>query len=464
MALARSSHLDAFAPIDFDAFAATLNGRLVRPGDSEYEAVRRVHNRAYERYPAAVVQAADASDVARTIALARDAGLDLAVRGGGHSLAGHGTGDDAIVLDLSPMKALHIDPTRRLVWAQPGLTAGEVTNALAAHGLAVPFGDTANVGIGGLTLGGGIGYLVRKHGLAIDNLVSVEVVTADGRLIIASERQNPDLFWAVRGGGGNFGVVTRFVYRAQPVDTVLAGALVLPATRAVLEGLVPAAEAAPEELSVIAFVMHAPPAPFIPAERVGELVVFATLVYAGDPGSGQAAIAPFRALAEPIADLVSPMPYPGIYAFTEEAGKPGPAVTRSAFLGDMDDRTVDAIVEYMARATSPAAMVQIRVLGGAMARVPAAATAFAHRSARVMLAIITPFQGQSQPHVGWTEALFDAIRPATSGVYANFLENEGDERIRDAYPTATYDRLADVKRRYDPANLFRLNQNIRPAR
>jgi FAD/FMN-containing dehydrogenase len=216
MVLARSSHLDAFAPIDFDAFAATLNGRLVRPGDPDYEAARQVHNRAYERYPAVVVKAADASDVARTIALARDTGLDLAIRGGGHSLAGHSTGDDAIVLDLSPMRALHIDPARRLVWVQPGLTAGEVTNALAEHGLAVPFGDTGNVGIAGLTLGGGIGYLVRKHGLAIDNLVSVELVTADGRLLIASERQNPELFWAVRGGGGNFGVATRFVYRAQP--------------------------------------------------------------------------------------------------------------------------------------------------------------------------------------------------------------------------------------------------------
>ena len=339
-----------------------------------------------------------------------------------------------------------------------------MTNALAEHDLAIPFGDTSSVGIAGLTLGGGIGYLVRKYGLAIDNLVSVELVTADGRLLLASERQNPDLFWAIRGGGGNFGVVTRFVYRAQPVSMVFGGAIFLPGTRSVLESIMPLAEAAPEELSVIAFVMHAPPAPFIPADRVGELSVMLTFVYAGDPAAGEAAIAPFRALAEPIADLAGPMPYPGIYAFTEPGARPEPFVIRSAFLGGTDERVVDAIIDSMSRATSPGAMIQLRALGGAMARVPAGATAFAHRSARVLFAIITVFEGPAEPHVAWTEAVFDTIRPHATGVYSNFLADEGDSRLREAYPSATYERLAEVKRRYDPANLFHLNQNIAPAR
>jgi FAD/FMN-containing dehydrogenase len=464
MVLARGRHLDASDPIDFDAFAATLSGRLLRPGDPEYDSARLTQNRAYNRYPAAIVKAADASDVARAVSLARDAGLDLAVRSGGHSVAGHSTADDALMLDLSGMKGLHIDPVRRLVWAQPGLTAGEVTNALAEHGLAVPFGDTSSVGIAGLTLGGGIGYLVRKHGLAIDNLVSVELVTAHGRLLIASERQNPELFWALRGGGGNFGVATRFVYRAQPVSTVFGGAIFLPGTRAVIESIMPLAEAAPEDLSVIAFVMHAPPAPFIPADRVGELSVMLTFVYAGDPAGGEAAIAPFRALAEPIADLAGPMPYPGIYAFTEEGAKAEPFVVRSAFLDGLDERVVDTIIEYMSRATTPGAMVQLRGLGGAMARVPAGATAFGHRSARVLFAVITVFEGPAEPHVAWTEALFDAVRPLARGVYSNFLDDEGEGRIREAYPAETFVRLAEVKRRYDPSNLFRLNQNIAPAR
>jgi FAD/FMN-containing dehydrogenase len=209
--------------------------------------------------------------------------------------------------------------------------------------------------------------------------------------------------------------------------------------------------------------MHAPPAPFIPVDRVGELSVMLTFVHAGDSPAGEQAIAPFRALAEPIADLAGVMPYPGIYAFTEPGAKPEPFIVRSAFLDRVDDTTVDSIVEYMSRATSPGAMIQLRALGGAMARVPASATAFAHRAAKVMLAIITPFEGPAEPHVGWTEALFDTIRPQATGAYSNFLADEGEERIYEAYPAATYERLADVKRRYDPANLFRLNQNIKPA-
>ena len=448
-----------------EAFASELHGSLVLPGTPDYEEARLVHNANTDRRPAVIVRAADASDVARTVRFANDSGRRLSVRGGGHSLAGYGTNDGGIVLDLGAMKGLHIDPDRRLAWAQPGLTAGEYTNAAAAHGLATPFGDTASVGIAGLTLGGGIGYLARKYGMAIDALQAVEMVTADGRQVIASETSHPDLFWAVRGGGGNFGVVTRFQYKLYPVGEVLGGALFLPPTREVLRALVPIASSAPDELTTISFLMGMPPAPFIPAERVGELALVVVFVWSGDPADGQAAIQPFRDVATPIAEAVMPMPYPGIYEFTKQAENRALAVHRSRFLDGLGDDAVDAILEAANTRTSPFTMIQLRVLGGAMGRVPNDATAFAHRDAPVMFLSITPFMDpESEPvHRAWTESLFEALEPHDAGVYSNFLEVEGQDRVRAAYPGGTYERLADIKRRYDPSNLFDQNQNIRPA-
>ena len=410
------------------------------------------------------MKAAGAGDVARTVVLARDAGMELAVRSGGHSVAGHSTVDDGIVLDLSGMKGLHIDAERRTAWAQPGLTAGEYTAAAAAHGLATPFGDTGSVGIAGLTLGGGIGFLVRKYGLAIDALQAVEIVTADGRLITANADHHPDLFWAVRGGGGNFGVVTRFQFKLYPVETVLGGALFLPPTADVLNSLVPIAANAPEELSTISFLMAIPPVPFVPAERHGELALIVMFVWSGDPADGNAAIEPFRQVATPIAEAVMPMPYPGIYQFTEGGGAPGRGVVRSRFMNALSDASIESILSAMAVA-SPSAIVQIRVLGGAMARVPVAETAFAHRSAPIMVAIIDHYEDPASDaaELAWTEALHEALAPDASGVYSNFLQDEGEDRLRDAYPGGTYERLAAIKRRYDPTNFFRLNQNIRPA-
>jgi FAD/FMN-containing dehydrogenase len=367
---------------------------------------------------------------------------------------------------MGAMRGVHIDPERRLGWAQPGITAGEFTNAAAAHGLATPFGDTGNVGIAGLTLGGGIGFLVRKHGLAIDHLVSVEIVTAEGRILTASESENADLFWAVRGGGGNFGVVTRFQYRLVPLGLTLSGALFLPLTRDVLRGLVPVAASAPEELSTISFIMPVPPVPFVPEEHHFKPSVVVMFVHASDDiAAGQAALEPFRALATPLAEAVFPMPYPGIYEFTAEGGKRGNDVVRSVFLDALDDETVDTILARMSAPSSPMAITQIRVLGGAMARVPADATAFAHRDANVLVALITVFENAAEApiHRAWTQAYFEELRPKATGVYANFVANEGPGRVRDAYPDATYARLAEVKRRYDPTNLFRMNQNIRPA-
>ena len=465
MALARIPAFGPQTPVDLAAFEATIAGEVITPEDDTYEAARPVHSLNFDARPAIIVRAANATDVARTVLFARESGLELAVRSGGHSLAGYGTVEGGIVLDMGAMKGLYIDAERRLAWAQSGLTAGEFTNAAAEHGLATPFGDTGSVGIAGLTLGGGIGWLVRKYGLAIDSLVSVEVVTADGRIIVANETEHADLFWAIRGGGGNFGVVTRFQYRLHPVGQVLGGVLFMPFTRDVLRALGPIAASAPRELTTIDFVMALPPAPFVPPHLVGQMSLGIMFVYSGDPQDGHAAIAPFRQVASPMAEVVAPMPYPGIYKFLEGAEAPGHASHRSVFLPAFDDATVDAILEFHASAPSPMAMTQLRIMGGAMADVAPDATAFAHRDALAMVTILGMYPDPADAAVNedWVRRYYEALRPSATGVYVNFLEEEGEGRIREAYPTATYARLADVKRRYDPSNLFRRNQNIQPA-
>jgi FAD/FMN-containing dehydrogenase len=456
---------DQVQPLDLAAFAASLQGELIVPSSETYDEVRQVRNAHYDKRPALIVRAAGATDVARAVALAADTGMPLAVRSGGHSLAGYSTVDGGIVVDMTALKGIHIDVDRRLAWAGAGLTAREYTTAAAAHGLATPFGDTGSVGIAGLTLGGGIGWLVRKYGLAIDALRAVEIVTADGRILTADEDEHADLFWAVRGGGGNFGIVTRFQFELYPVPAILGGALFLPPTPEVLRSLQPLAEAAPEELTTISFLMHMPPAPFVPESQVGQLALAVMFVYAGDPADGAAALEPFRKVATPLAELVAPMPYPGIYQMLEGAEQRGHEIARSRFLDTIDDEAVDAMLAAMANAASPMAMVQIRILGGAMARVPADATAFAHRSANVMVAVLDPFEDPDTraEQVAWTVGLHEALAPNAVGVYSNFLEREGEDRILEAYGEATYQRLSLIKRRYDPTNLFRLNQNIRPA-
>jgi FAD/FMN-containing dehydrogenase len=344
-----------------------------------------------------------------------------------------------------------------VIWA-------EVVDAAAEHGLAALAGSSPDVGVVGYSLGGGISWLSRKHGLAANNLLAVELVTADGRLVQASEDVHPDLFWALRGGGGNFGVATEFEFRMQPVDTVLGGAIVLPAEPEVLAAYAQAAAEAPEELSTIASVMAAPPLPFIPAGMHGSLVFVILVCYAGDPEAGARAVAPLRNIAIPLGEMVAPMPYPALFQITAEGAVSRPHSVRSAFLNRLGRDEAETIVELARRRTSPFAMAQVRVLGGEMARVPAGATAFAHREKPVMFTAINawPEEAEAAPHVAWTEAFWRAMRPYANGAYVNFLAEDGAERIREAYLGATYERLVAVKRRYDPANFFRGNQNIRP--
>jgi FAD/FMN-containing dehydrogenase len=444
---------------------AAFDGRVIAPDDAGYDQARGVFYGSYDRRPALIVRPADAAEVAGVVALARDSGLELAVRSGGHSLAGHGVSEGGIVLDLSGMRGLDIDPESRTAWAQTGLTAGEYTAAAGAHGLATGFGDTGSVGIGGLTLGGGVGYLVRKHGLTIDSLLAAELVTADGQLLRVDDQSHPELFWAIRGGGGNFGVATRFRYRLHPVDQVVGGMLLLPATPEVIAAFIAEAEAAPEELSAIANIMVAPPMPPMPEQAHGKLIVMALLCWAGEVEAGERALARFRGLATPFADMVRPMPYPEIYRFTE--GGPGPdhEAARSLFLDAVDLPTAETIVEHLQASTAPLAVAQLRVLGGAMARVPADATAFAHRGRRIMAAIGAVWERpeEAATHQAWVTGIAAALPQGDPGVYVNFVGDEGTARVREAYPGSTWERLAAVKARYDPTNLFRLNQNIPPA-
>lgn len=442
-----------------------LNGRVIAPGDARYDAARTLFYGGFDRRPAVIVRPADATEVALVISLARDTGTPLAVRSGGHSLAGHSVLDGGIVLDLSNMRALHIDAERRTAWAETGLTAGEYTAAAGGYGLATGFGDTGSVGIGGITLGGGVGYLVRKHGLTIDDLLAAEIVTADGQLLHVDAETHPDLFWAIRGGGGNFGVATRFQFRLHEVDTVVGGILMLPATPDVIAGFVAEAEAAPEALSTIANVMTAPPMPFVPAEHHGRLVVMALMAYAGDVEAGERAVAPFRALATPLADMLRPMRYPEMYPPDEGDYHPT-AAGHTMFIDTLDRDVAGTIMEYLQASDAPMRVAQLRVLGGAMARVPVDATAFAHRRARIMVNLAAFYNGPDEraAREAWVADFAAALHQGHSGAYVNFMGDEGSARVRDAYPGPTWDRLAAIKARYDPTNLFRVNHNIPPAR
>ena len=445
-------------------FSSNVRGQVIRSLDDGYDEARTVFYGGFDRHPAAIVRAKDATDISRVVSLARETGLELAVKSGGHSLAAHSTTDGGILLDLSQMKNLEIDVSGRTAWAETGLTAGEYTAATGAHGLATGFGDTGSVGIGGITLGGGVGYLVRKHGLTIDDVLAAEIVTADGELLRVDAERHPDLFWAIRGGGGNFGVVSRFRYRLHEVDTIVGGMLVLPATPEVIASFVAEAEAAPGELSTIANVMVAPPMPFLPEEVHGHLVVMAMLVYAGEIEAGERAVAPFRALATPIVDMLKPMPYPEIYP-PEEGDYHPVGLARTMFLEAIDLPVAETIVDHLRASRAQMAVAQIRVLGGAMARVPAEATAFAHRSARIMVNVAALYErpDEAPAHEPWVSGFAAVLRQGEGGAYVGFLGEEGEGRVREAYPESTWDRLAAIKGRYDPTNLFRLNQNIPPA-
>jgi FAD/FMN-containing dehydrogenase len=448
---------------------AHLLGSAIEPAEAAYDTARQVWNTAYDRRPALVIRAADAGDVQQAIRFARERRLPLAVRSGGHSMVGHGTVDAGIVLDLGGLTAIDVDPHRRRVWAQPGVTSNLLGTTLHRYGLVLSTGDSGTVALGGLTLGGGMGWLVRKYGLTIDHLESVEIVTAEGELISASAQEHPDLFWALRGGGGNFGVATGFTFHVPEVRAVYGGALVLPARRDVLEGYLALAHAAPNDLSTIGFLMRVPPAPFIAPAHHGTLALIVYACFDGDAEHGAPVLAPFRALGEPLADTLAPMPYPAMFHLTAAGSIPNSWYLRSGLFHTLSTPAIDAMLEAMHATSNPRAFAEVRVIGGAMAAVAPDATAFAHRDKTICLFVTSAWEAaagggeESQARERkWVDQLWRQLAPESSGVYANFLGEEGEAGIGRAYPADTYRRLVRVKRRYDPENVFRLNQNVRP--
>ena len=448
-------------PISIERLRDGLDGRVIAPGDPDYDEARAVKAGGIDRRPAAIVRVASARDVARVIAYASETGSELAVRCGGHSGAAHGTTEGGIVIDVRDLRDIDLDVGGRTVWAGAGLTAGEVTEAVTPHGLVVGFGDTGSVGLGGLVTGGGVGYLVRRDGLTIDNLLAAEVVTADGEILEVDAERNPDLFWAIRGGGGNFGVVTRFKFRLNELPSFYGGMLVLPATPETVAGFIAAAEAAPEELSTIANVMTAPPMPFLPEEWHGRIVILGMMAFAGDEEAGKRALAPFRALAEPLADMVKAGPYAQMFPPEDPDYRPT-AVAVNMHIRHVDRDVAATILDRLERSDASLRAAQLRVLGGAMARVPADATAYAHRSSPIMVNLAAFYEGEDDrpAKAAWLREFAAAIDQGDPAVYSNFLADEGPERVRAAYPGATWERLVQIKRRYDPTNLLRLNQNI----
>lgn len=447
-----------------EALAARLSGRIVTANHPDYDAMRGLAHGNWDHRPLLIARVANAPDVADVVDFARRHKLPLAVRSGGHSVGGHSGCEGGVVIDLRDLQGIEIDIDAMTVWAGAGLTAGQLTEALDRDHVVVGFGDTASVGIGGLTLGGGIGYMTRKLGLTMDSLIAAEVVTASSRIINVDDTNHADLFWALRGGGGNFGVVTRFCYRLNPLPEFTGGPLVLPATAEALAGFVAAAKAAPNELSTILLAMPAPPMPFLPPEIIGQTVLIGMMAYAGPAADAQKVLAPFRALATPVADLVRPGPYSMMYLPEDPTMKPAVSV-RTLFRDEFDLADARAILNQLAICAAPMHMAQIRVLGGAVKHLPATATAYAHRDAGMLVGFLA-LDGTAEAaarHDDWAEACVEALGGATRGTYVNFLADEGEEMIRATYPGATWQRLRRVKKDYDPANLFSLNQNIPPA-
>jgi FAD/FMN-containing dehydrogenase len=441
-----------------------VKGTILTPGSAEYDTARRIAAGGTDPRPAALVQVRDAADVRSVINTVRQENLPFAIRSGGHSSAMQSNVDEGIVIDVRRLKSIEIDAGARTVWAGAGVTAGELTEATLEHGLAVGFGDAPTVGISGITLGGGVGYLSRKLGLTIDSLLAVEIVTAEGQVLKVDSDNEPDLFWALRGGGGNFGVVTRLKYRLTELTAFTGGMLCLPVTPEVLAGFVAAADASPDALSTIANVMTAPPLPFLPAELHGRLVILAMMAFAGPEADAVAALAPFRALAVPYADFIQTGSYMQMYP-PEDGDYHPTAVARTLFMNHIGIDEARNIVSTLENSTAQFRVTQIRVLGGAIARVPAEATAYAHRDAPIMINVAAFYTTPDDRVVQdkWVTDFAAALTQEHTGAYVNFIGLEGPDRINAAYPPATLARLRAIKKRYDPENLFRRNQNFAPA-
>jgi FAD/FMN-containing dehydrogenase len=454
--------------LEIDGF----RGRLIHSADPEYDSARAVWNGLIDRRPQLIARCIGTRDVVAAVRHARDRDLEIAIRGGGHNVAGTAVCDDGVVIDLSAMRAVRVDPIARRAWVQGGALWGDVDHETQAHGLATTGGIVSQTGVAGLTLGGGIGWLMRKHGLTVDNLVAVDVVTAGGDPLRASEDEHPDLFWALRGGGGNFGVVTSFEFRLHAVGpTVLAGPIVWDATDAghVLRFYRDFIGEAPDELGTVVRFGTAPPIPAMPAELHWRPVLMIGTCFAGSIDDGERALRPLRALRSPLLDLVSPRPYVALQGALDSTVAHGWSYYwKATNLPELGDDIIDVMADHGFAAKSPRSYASMFHLKGAVGRAAEGATAYGHREASHAITINgvwRPGEDFGEREATWSRSFFAALEPFRSGVYVNFLDgDEGPGRVREAYGDSVYARLSRVKATYDPDNVFHVNQNIRPDR
>lgn len=450
-------------------FAADFRGEIIRRGDDGYDAARAVFNAMFDRYPALIACCTGVADVIAAVNFARENELVVAVRGGGHSVPGYGVCDGGIVIDLSPMKGIRVDPDARTVLAQAGVMWGEFDRETQVFGLAVTGGRVTHTGISGLTLGSGSGWLERKYGLTCDNLISADVVTADGRFLRASEAENEDLFWGLRGGGGNFGIVTSFEYRLHPVGPILLGGMLLYSfSRAgeILRFWRGYMETAPDELGGAAAFLTAPPAPFVPEHMKGQIVVGLIVCYAGPPEEGEEWVRPFKELG-PEVDLVQPMPYTVIQTLLDPGSPPGRNnYWKAENLYGLGDEAINTIVTHAAGMTSPFTHAVIQPMGRAINRVGEDETALGGRDAAYALHALSMWENpaESDTHIAWTREFLEALEPfSTPGISLNFTSDQSEDKLKASFGSGKYERLVALKNEYDPTNLFRLNQNIKPT-
>ena len=462
----------AVSALAVENLAGSFSGRLVQPGDATYDEARTVWNGYFDPHPALIAQCANAADVQAAVRFGRESGLQIAVRGGGHSAQGYGSWDDALVIDTAPIKDIAIDTEARTVRAGAGLTWGEFDAATQEHGLAVTGGRFSTTGIAGLTLGSGSGWLERKCGLTADNLISADVVTADGELLTASKDENADLFWGLRGGGGNFGIVTSFTYGLHQVGPiVLGGMMACPPDRgpATLRFLREYMVDAPDDLGLGAAFVSAPPEPFVPPEVQGAPMFGVIVCWTGDHEEGERVLAPIREVAQPMMDMVQPIPYVALQSMLDGGGQHGTrAYMKAEFMPELSDEVIEKLAAHGASRPGPMVQLLLEPLGGAIARVPEGETALGRRDVpwcyHALSLWMDPSEEAETAHFAWAKELASDLAPnTTTGVYLNFTSDVGDERVRDMFGPERYAKLVALKDRYDPENVFRLNQNIKPS-
>ena len=451
-----------------DELNSKLKGTVSLPNDTSYDEARKIWNAMIDRHPAVVVHCAIADDVPHALQFARDHGLEVSIRGGGHNIAGNAVCEGGLMIDLSAMKNVRVDADKKRAYVEPGATLGDFDEAVQKHALATPVGINSTTGISGLTLGGGFGWLMRKYGMTIDNLVSANLVTADGTKRQVDESKDADLFWALRGGGGNFGVVTQYEYRLHSVGPeIMAGLIVFPAAEAkqVLQKYRAYVATAPEELSVWVVLRQAPPLPFLPAEVHGKDVIVLPMFYAGDPAEGEKLIAPLRSFGKPYGEHIGPMPYVQWQKAFDPLLTPGARnYWKSHNFIDLEDKALDVTIEYANKLPSPQCEIFIGLIEGAANRVAPNATAYASRDAKFVMNVHGRWNeaAQDKACIDWARAFFQASKPyASAGAYVNFMTEDETDRVTAAYG-ANYKRLASIKKSYDPENVFHVNQNIKP--